>query len=48
VDLFYDVFNLGSRKNISNPTGNRSSSNFLVPTAAGFPQQMQFGFRVRF
>ncbi len=48
IDLFYDIFNLGSRKNISNPTGNRSSSQFLVPNSAGFPQQMQFGFRLRF
>jgi hypothetical protein len=48
LDLFYDIFNVGSRKNITNPTGNRSSSQFMVPIAAGFPQQMQLGFRVRF
>jgi hypothetical protein len=48
LDLFYDIFNVGSRKNITNPTGNRSSAQFMVPIAAGFPQQMQFGFRVRF
>ena len=32
----------------SPPTGNRASSTFMVPTAAQFPRQMQFGIRVRF
>lgn len=48
LDLFYDIFNVGSRKNTTNPTGNRSSSQFMVPIAAGFAQQMQFGFRIRY
>jgi hypothetical protein len=30
------------------PTGNRASSTFMIPTAAQFPRQMQFGIRVRF
>lgn len=48
LDLFYDIFNLLDRENLVNPTGNRSSSVFMVSTAAQFPRQMQFGVRVRF
>jgi hypothetical protein len=48
IDLFYDVFNLLNRENLVNPTGNRRSAVFMVPTAAQFPRQMQFGVRVRF
>jgi hypothetical protein len=48
VDLFYDIFNVTNRENLVPPTGNRSSSQFLVPTAARFARQMQFGVRVRF
>jgi hypothetical protein len=48
IDLFYDIFNVTNRENLVPPTGNRRSSNFLVPTAARFARQMQFGVRVRF
>lgn len=48
LDLFYDIFNVLNRENLVPPTGNRSSSTFMVPTAAQFPRQMQFGVRVRF
>ena len=48
VDLFYDIFNVMNRENLVAPTGNRASSVFMVPTAAQFPRQMQFGIRVRF
>jgi carboxypeptidase family protein/TonB-dependent receptor-like protein len=48
VDLFYDIFNVLNRENLVAPTGNRASSTFMVPTAAQFPRQMQFGIRVRF
>ena len=48
VDLFYDIFNILNRENHVAPTGNRSSSTFMIPTAAQFPRQMQFGIRVRF
>jgi len=48
VDLFYDVFNVANRGNLVPPTGNRQSAVFMVPTAAQFPRQMQFGIRVRF
>jgi hypothetical protein len=48
LDLFYDIFNLFNRENLVSPTGNRSSRFFMVPTAAQFARQMQFGVRVRF
>ena len=48
LDLFYDIFNLTNRTNYVPPTGDRSSANFMVSTAAQFPRQMQFGVRVRF
>jgi carboxypeptidase family protein/TonB-dependent receptor-like protein len=48
LDLFYDMFNVTNRVNYVNPTGNRASATFMVPTAAQFPRQMQMGARIRF
>jgi outer membrane receptor protein involved in Fe transport len=48
LDLFYDIFNLFNRTNYVAPIGTRSSTVFMVPTAAQFPRQMQFGIRLRF
>ena len=48
LDLFYDIFNLINHENLIAPTGNRASAVFMVPRAAQFPRQMQFGIRVRF
>jgi outer membrane receptor protein involved in Fe transport len=48
VGLFWDTFNLFNRTNLNNPTGNRSSGNFLVPDSANFPRQMQIGARFMF
>lgn len=48
LDLFFDVFNLTNRENLLNPTGNRSSSNFMVSTGSQFARQSQFGVRIRF
>jgi hypothetical protein len=48
VDLFMDVFNLLNRENLTQPTGNRRSSNFMISTAAQFARQAQFGIRLRF
>jgi len=48
LDLFYDIFNVINRENHIAPIGNRASANFMVPTRAQFPRQMQFGIRVRF
>ncbi len=48
LDFFFDVFNVFNRLNEIAPTGNRSSPNFLIPTAAQFPLQSQLGLRLRF
>jgi hypothetical protein len=48
LDLFYDMFNVTNRVNYVNPSGNRASALFMVPTAAQFPRQMQMGVRLRF
>ncbi len=48
VDLFYDIFNLTNRENLVPPTGARNSAFFMVPRAARFARQMQFGVRLRF
>ena len=48
LDFFYDIFNVANRINHVAPTGNRSSPNFMVATAAHFPRQSQFGIRLRF
>jgi hypothetical protein len=49
VDLFAEVFNLANRANFNNPSGDRRSGNFLVPTqlrGGGFPRQLQLGLRL--
>ena len=48
LDLFYDIFNVSNRANLVPPTGNRSANLFMIPNAAQFPRQMQFGVRLRF
>ncbi len=48
LDLFYDIFNLLNRANITPPNGNHASSTFMVENSAGFPRQMQVGARIRF
>ncbi len=48
LDLFYDIFNVLNRANITPPSGVHSSSTFMVENAAGFPRQMQVGARIRF
>jgi hypothetical protein len=51
VDFYGEVFNVTNRANFNNPTGDRRSGNFLVPTAlrgGGFPRQIQFGARLGF
>jgi hypothetical protein len=48
VGLFWDIFNLANRTNYNNPTGNRSSGNFLIYDSATFPRQMQLGARFMF
>ena len=48
LGLFWDIYNLTNRLNGRNPTGNRSSSSFLIIQNANFPRQMQFGVRFSF
>jgi len=46
--IYWDIYNLTNRLNGRNPTGNRSSSSFLIIQNANFPRQMQFGLRFQF
>ncbi len=48
LGLFWDIYNLTNNANLRNPTGNRSSSSFLIVQNANFPRQMQFGVRFMF
>jgi hypothetical protein len=48
LDFFVDFFNIFNRLNEVAPTGNRSSPNFMIATAANFPRQSQLGIRLRF
>jgi hypothetical protein len=51
LDLFAEVFNATNRANFNNPSGDRRSGNFLIPTSlrgGGFPRQLQLGARLGF
>ncbi|MBI1875277.1 MAG: TonB-dependent receptor [Acidobacteria bacterium] len=51
VDFYTEVFNATNRANFNNPTGDRRSGSFLIPTAlrgGGFPRQFQVGVRLGF
>jgi hypothetical protein len=51
LDVFGEIFNLTNRTNFVNPTGDRRSGNFLVPTTlegGGYPRQFQVGVRYGF
>ncbi|MGQ0734066.1 MAG: TonB-dependent receptor domain-containing protein, partial [Acidobacteriota bacterium] len=51
IDVYGDMLNATNRANFNNPTGDRRSGNFLVPTSlrgGGFPRQLQFGGRLGF
>ena len=51
VDVFGELFNVTNRANFVNPSGDRRSGNFLVPTqllAGGYPRQFQVGIRYGF
>ena len=50
-DLSLDLFNVTNRVNFNNPSGDRRSGTFLVPTSlrgGGFPRQLQLGARFGF
>ena len=46
--MFWEIYNVTNKVNYAAPTGNRRSSNFLVPTAAFPPRTMQIGLRFDF
>jgi hypothetical protein len=46
--LFLEVYNATNRINYANPTGNRRSRNFLIPTVAGDLARAQLGVRYTF
>jgi hypothetical protein len=46
--LFLELYNLTNQVNFGNPTGNRNSSNFMIPVAAGDMRTTQIGFRFMF
>jgi hypothetical protein len=46
--VFLEIYNFLNTTNFGNPTGNRNSSNFMVPVVAGDPRTAQIGFRVTF
>ena len=51
LDMFGEIFNVTNRVNFDNPTGDRRSGQFLVPTTlrgGGFPRQFQLGARFGF
>ena len=48
LGLFCEIYNATDRANFGNPTGNRRSSNFLVPVRAGDPRTLQLGVRYTF
>ncbi|NOT25699.1 MAG: TonB-dependent receptor [Acidobacteria bacterium] len=48
VGVFWEIYNVTNKVNFAAPTGNRRSSNFLVPTAAFPPRSMQIGLRFDF
>jgi hypothetical protein len=48
LGLFWEIYNATNRVNYGNGTGNRRSSEFLVPTSANSPRTMQLGVRYSF
>jgi hypothetical protein len=48
IGFFWEIYNLTNEDNFGNPTGARTSANFLVPVAANTPRTMQLGFRYTF
>ena len=48
IGFFWEIYNLTNRDNFGNPTGVRSSANFLIPVTANTPRTMQVGLRYTF
>jgi uncharacterized protein YeaC (DUF1315 family) len=48
LGLFWSMFNVTNRANLTATVGNRSAGSFLTSTSAYLPAQMQFGVRFMF
>ena len=48
IGLFWDMFNVTNRTNLTRVVSNRASSAFLTSTSAYLPRQMQLGVRFTF
>lgn len=48
VGFFWEIYNATDRVNFGNPTGSRSSANFMVPIVTNDPRTMQLGLRYTF
>ena len=48
IGFFWEIYNLTNRVNFGNPTGNRNSANFLIPTGVNTMRTMQLGVRYTF
>ena len=48
IGFFWEIYNLTNRVNFGNPTGNRNSANFLIPTGVNPMRTMQLGVRYTF
>jgi hypothetical protein len=48
VGFFWEVYNVLNANNFGNPTGDRTSTNFMVPTTVGTARSMQLGLRLDF
>jgi hypothetical protein len=46
--IFFEFYNLTNQVNFGNPTGNRNSSNFMIPVTAGDLRTTQIGLRLTF
>ena len=43
-----EIYNLTNHVNFGDPTGARSSTNFMIPVVADNPRTIQLGVRVTF
>jgi hypothetical protein len=48
LGFFWEIYNATNRINFQNPTGNRLSSQFMIPVVAGDMRTMQLGVRYTF
>jgi hypothetical protein len=48
VGFFWEIYNATNQINYQNPTGNRQSSQFMIPVVAGDMRTMQLGLRYTF